>query len=61
MSNTNFDKDGIDKSRMHWLQYVAFVLTAFAIYFGWTFFNNANYHHFAEKYSSTGIVMDIVH
>ena len=49
MSNSNFDKNGVDKSGTHWLQYAAFVLTAFAIYFGWAFFNDANFHHFATK------------
>ena len=43
MSNSGFDKNGVDKSGTHWLQYAAFVLTAFAIYFGWAFFNDANY------------------
>ena len=35
MSNSNFDKNGVDKFGTHWLQYAAFVVTAFAIYFGW--------------------------
>ena len=46
MSNLNFDKDGIDSSGVHWLQYAAFVITAFGIYFGWAFFNDANFQHF---------------
>ena len=46
MSNSNFDKNGLDKSGKHWLQYAAFVVTAFVIYFGWAFFNDANFHHF---------------
>jgi len=37
MSNSNFDKNGVDKSGTHWLQYAAFAVTAFAIYFGWAF------------------------
>ena len=37
MSNSNFDKNGIDKSGKHWFQYVAFVVAAFGIYFGWAF------------------------
>ena len=40
MTNTNIDKNGVDKSGTHWLLYVAFVVTAFAIYFGWSFFND---------------------
>ena len=49
MSNSNFDKNGVDSAGIHWLQYVAFVITAFAIYFGWAFFNDANFHQFAVK------------
>ena len=49
MSNSNFDKNGVDKSGTHWLQYAAFVVTVFAIYFCWSFFNDANFHHFAVK------------
>ena len=33
MSNSGFDKNGVDKSGTHWLQYAAFVVTAFAILF----------------------------
>ena len=49
MSNSNFDKNGLDNSGMHWLQYVAFVVTAFGIYFGWAFFIDAGFHHFVVK------------
>ena len=49
MSNSNFDQNGVDKSGKHWLQYAAFVATAFNIYFGWAFFNDAGFHHFAIK------------
>ena len=49
MSNSNFDKNGLDNSGMHWLQYVAFVVTAFGIYFGWAFFIDASFHHFVVK------------
>ena len=48
MSNSNFDKNGVDSTGIHWLQYAAFVITAFAIYFI-CFFNDANFHHFALK------------
>ena len=44
MSNSNFDKNGLDKSGTYWLQYATF-----AIYFGWAFFNDANFHHFVVK------------
>ena len=49
MSNSNFDKNGLDKSGTHWFQYAAFVVAAFAIYFGWAFFNDASFHHIALK------------
>ena len=59
MINYNFDKNGLDKSGMHWLQYIAIALTAFAFYFGWAFFNDANFHHFAKKKLSSWTAMDI--
>ena len=34
---------------MHWLGFVRLCTTAFAIYFGWAFFNDASFHHFAVK------------
>jgi len=49
MSNSNFDKNGVDKSGKHWLQYMAFVITAFAIYFCWAFFYDDSFRHFAVK------------
>ena len=49
MSNINFDENGVDEFGTHWLQYVVFVIVAFAIYFGWAFLNDANFHHFAIK------------
>ena len=49
MSNSNFDKNGVDSAGIHWLQYAAFVITAFAIYFVWAFFNDARLHYFVVK------------
>ncbi|MBO6990496.1 MAG: hypothetical protein JJ831_07380 [Prochlorococcus marinus XMU1422] len=49
MSNFNFDKNGVDESGKHFLQYAEFVVTTFAIYFGWAFFNDANFDHFSVK------------
>ena len=49
MGNLGFDKNGLDKSGTHLLKYAAFVITAFAIYFGWAFFNDVNFNQFAEK------------
>tara|TARA_B100000941_G_C27964589_1_gene283262 strand:+ start:332 stop:436 length:105 start_codon:yes stop_codon:yes gene_type:complete len=34
MSKTCFDENGVEKSGLHWLQYAALVIFAFAIYFG---------------------------
>jgi len=34
MSNSNFDKNGVDESGTHWLQYAAFVVTGSSMYFG---------------------------
>ena len=50
MSNSNFDKNGVDKSGTHWLQYSPFVVTAFAIYFGCAFLNDASFHIYAVKF-----------
>ena len=49
MRNSSFDKNGVDNSGMHWPQYDAFVVTAFAIYFGWVFLNDASSHNFVVK------------
>ena len=49
MSNSGFEKNEVDKMGTHWLQYAAFSVTAFAIYFGWAFFNDVNFHHFVLK------------
>ena len=60
MGNSKFDKNGVDKSGTHWLQYTAFVVTAFAIYFGWAFFNDASFHNFTLKIFNFGISMDTI-
>ena len=49
MSNSLFDKNGVNKSGTHWLQYAAFVVTAFAIYFCWAYLNDASFNHFVVK------------
>ncbi len=49
MSNSNFYKNVVDNYGVQWLQYFSFVVTAFAIYFGWAFFNDANFHDFFLK------------
>ena len=47
--SSGFDKNGIDDSGIHWLQYAALVVTALAIYFVWAFLNDANFHRFVLK------------
>ena len=54
MSNSNFDKNGLDNSETHWLQYAEFVSTAFAFYFWMGFFNAANFITLLQKFSSYG-------
>ncbi len=49
MSNSNFGKNGVDKPGKHWLQYAAFVVTGLGIFYGWAFFNDTSFHHFAVK------------
>ena len=48
MSNSNFDKNGLDESGTNWLQYAEFVIVAFAIFFDGHFFD-ANLQHFTIK------------
>ena len=59
MSNSNFDKNGVDNSGTHWLQYAAFVVTSFAIYFGWAFFNDANFHNLVQNIQVLELQWDI--
>ena len=40
MSNSNFDKNGLDGSGVHWLQWAALIISCFAVWFGWAFFND---------------------
>ena len=57
MSNSGFYKNGVDESGLHWLQLSAFIVTAFAFYFSWAFFNDVNFRHFAAKYLSSRTAM----
>ena len=61
MTNSNFNKIVVDISGTHWVQYAAFVVTAFAIYFGWAFFNDANFHQLFVKKFKLWIVIYINH
>ncbi|MBO8220776.1 hypothetical protein [Prochlorococcus marinus] len=48
MSNTDFDKNGIDRYGIHWLQYAAFVVSSFAIFTTWAFFFDERFHNFVK-------------
>ena len=49
MTNSDFDKNGVDKSGTHWLQYVALAVSAFAVFTTWAYYNDASFHHFVVK------------
>ena len=49
LSNSDFDKDGLDSSGTHWLQYLAFAFSAFAIFTTWAFFFDSKFHNFIIK------------
>ncbi len=44
--NSDFDKDGLDSYGIHWLQYVAFAVSGFAIFTTWAFFYDERFHNF---------------
>ena len=46
MSNSDFDKNGLDSYGIHWLQYAAFVVSCFAIFTTWAFFFDDRFHNF---------------
>ena len=45
LSNSDFDKNGIDSYGIHWLQYVAFAVFGFAIFTIWAFFFDEKFHN----------------
>ena len=49
MSKSDFDKNGVDKSGTHWMQYVALFFSAFALYTTWAYYNDASFHYFVVK------------
>ena len=49
LSNSDFDKNGVDDSGTHWLQYVALAFSAFAVYTTWAYFFNEDFHYFIIK------------
>ena len=46
MSNSDFDKNGLDSYGIHWLQYAAFAVSGFAIFTTWGFFFDERFHNF---------------
>ena len=46
MSNSDFDKNGLDSYGIHWLQYAAFAVSGFAIFTTWAFFFDERFHNF---------------
>ena len=46
MSNSDFDKNGLDSYGIHWLQYVAFAVSGVAIFTTWAFFYDERFHNF---------------
>ncbi len=49
MSKSDFDKNGVDQTGTHWLQYFALAFTAFAIYTTWAYYYDASFHYFVVK------------
>jgi len=49
LSNSDFDKNGLDSYGIHWLQYAAFAISCFAIFTTWAFFYDEKFHTFVMK------------
>ena len=49
MSNSNFDKDGLDQTGTHWLQYAALVVSSLAVYATWAYYNDISFNYFIVK------------
>ena len=49
LSNSDFDKNGLDSYGIHWLQYVAFAVSGLAIFATWAFFYDERFHDFIMK------------
>ena len=45
LSNSDFDKNGLDSYGIHWLQYAAFAVSGFAIFTTWAFFYDERFHN----------------
>ena len=44
MNNSEFDKNGLDKSGSHWIQYVAPTFISLAVYISWAYYNGVSLH-----------------
>ncbi len=49
MNKSEFDKDGLDSYRIHWLQYIAFAVSCFGIFTTWAFFYYDKFNNFIMK------------
>ncbi len=49
MSNSNFNKNGLDDSGTHWLQYLAFGITIILFLSIWLYFRDPNYQNFINN------------
>tara|TARA_Y100001978_G_C23469135_1_gene326123 strand:- start:149 stop:370 length:222 start_codon:yes stop_codon:yes gene_type:complete len=49
MSNSDFDKNGVDSTGTHWMQYAALAFSAIAVYITWAYYNNSSFHYFIVK------------
>ena len=49
MSNSNFDKNGIDSTGTHWYQYLALGFTILFVILIWLYFRDYNFQLFVQK------------
>jgi len=59
LSNSDFDKNGIDSYGIHWLQYAAFAVSGFAIFTTWAFFYDERFHNFVMNIFRLLTVVDL--
>ena len=48
MGNSDFDKNGLDRTGTHWLQYAAFAFSSIAIFTTWAFFFDNKFHNYIQ-------------
>ena len=49
MSNSNFDKNGVDSTGTHWYQYLALGITILFVILIWLYFRDYNFQLFVQK------------